>query len=145
MAGLDDIREGLAANLSAIPNVQVSAWLLGNPTPPSIEIDLGWRHDGTVGINYDMTFRRGMDALTLTVRVLAGLASDIGAQKRLMRMIAPTGAESVKANAEVDDTLGGDVRDLRVVECMGPFTFPREGGAPLYGAEWRVEVWMAGT
>lgn len=142
--GIDELREGLAVNLSTIANTQVSAWLLGNPTPPYIEIDLGWRHDGTVGIDYDRTFQRGLDSLTFTVRALVGAASDIGAQKRLMRFIAPTGSESVKAAVESDVTLGGVADDLRVVSFIGPFTFPRDGGAPLYGGDWRVEVWADG-
>lgn len=136
MADLSDVREGLAANLGLIEHVQVSAYMLGNPTPPAIEV----MPDET---EYDKTFRRGMDRWFLKVRAFVGKPSDIGSQKRLDRMIATSGANSVKAAIETDCTLGGVVDDLRVVKCSGYRTYGQTPG--VLGAEWLVEVWAEGA
>jgi hypothetical protein len=138
-----EIREGLATNLASIPNVQVSAYVLGNPTMPAIEVVPGW--EGRDGIDYDKTFRRGLDALVFTVRAMVGTPTDIGAQKRLDRMISPTGEDSIKAAVEADGTLGGVVEDLHVTSCSGYKAFARDGGTVALGANWRVEVWAEGV
>jgi hypothetical protein len=139
----EEIREGLRASLDTIPGVQVSAYVLGNPTLPAIEVVPGW--EGKDGIDYDKTFKRGLDALVFTVRAMVGTPTDIGAQKRLDRMIAPTGDDSVKAAVEADGTLGGVVEDVRVTECSGYKAFARDGGTVALGANWRVEVWAEGV
>ena len=38
MVTLRQMREGLAASLAVIPDVQVSPYALNNPTPPTIQI-----------------------------------------------------------------------------------------------------------
>jgi hypothetical protein len=138
-----DIREGLAVSLGSIEDVQVSAYVLGNPTLPAIEVVPGW--EGKDGIDYDKTFKRGLDALVFTVRAMVGTPTDIGAQKRLDRMIAPTGADSVKAAVEADGTLDGLIHALHVTECSGYKAFARDGGTVALGANWRVEVWADGV
>jgi hypothetical protein len=85
-----------------------------------------------------------MDTWTMIVRVFVGVASDIGAQKRLDAMIASSGASSVKQALESDPTLGGTVDDLRVTRCTGYRVFTREGGTGVLGAEWEVEVIATG-
>lgn len=147
MATFRQMREGIAANLQAITSLQVSAYMLGNPTPPYAEVIPGWPEGrGDRGeIDYDRAFQRGLDSVAFTVRVMVGSASDIGAQKRLDGHLDPAGATSVKQATESDTTLGGVVEDLRVVRCGGYRLFPRDGGAPLLGAEWMVEVWTKGT
>lgn len=137
MPDLEQIRQALAHNLDAIPGVQVSAYMLSNPTPPAIEIQPA----ETV---YDETFGRGMDTWTLTIRAHVAQTLDVGAQRRLDRMLAPAGASSVKARAESDRSLGGLVEDLRVTRCAGYRVFVREGGAQTVGSEWTVQVLAPG-
>lgn len=138
MADLSVIREALARNLAAIPGLAQSPYLLSSPTPPAAEI----QPDEVI---YDQAMRRGLDRWRLTVRVFVGFTSDIGAQKRLDRMLATTGVESIKAALESDPTLGGAVDDLRVTGCSGYRLFSRDGGQSVLGAEWQVEVLAAGT
>lgn len=138
MATLADVREGLAANLSAIPGCQVSAYMLANPTPPTI-------HLFPADINYDQTMGRGHDQWMFTVQAFVGSVSDIGSQKKLDEMLAPAGASSVKAAIESDLTLGGTADDLRVTTCSGYRELRREGGGPVLLAEWSVEVLVSGT
>ncbi|MBX5461640.1 MAG: hypothetical protein IRZ28_11190 [Steroidobacteraceae bacterium] len=132
-----DIRTGLAANLAPIPGLQESPWLLSNPTPPAAEIQPD-------EVDYDQALGRGLDRWRFTVRVFAGFTSDVGAQKLLDLMLAPSGPRSVKAALESDCTLGGKVDDLRVTRCSGYRLYGRDGGPSVLGAEWQVEVLVAG-
>ena len=131
MTLLADIRAGLAANLAALSDVQVSAYALSNPTPPCVEIV-------PAEIVYDKALRRGLDSYVVTVRVFVGMASDVGAQKRLDLILASSGSGSVKAAIESDPTLGGKCDDLRVRSASGYRVYGAEGR--LLGAEWDVEV-----
>lgn len=135
--GLEEIREGLAANLADIPRLQESAYLLSDPTPPCAEIEPG-------AIDYDAAFHRGMDIYTLTVRVQVGISTDKGSQKTLDRMLAPSGAYSIKAAIESDATLGGACDDLHVKSCSGYRVYARDGNRAQLGAEWTVEVFASG-
>lgn len=125
------IRAGLAANLAAIPDIQVSAYALANPTPPCVEIVPS-------SIEYDLALSRGWDRVMVTVRVFVGMTSDIGAQKLLDTFLAGSGALSVKAAVESDVTLGGACDDVRVQTSSGYRVYGAEGR--LLGAEWEVEV-----
>lgn len=138
MPTLTEVREGLATNLNTISGLQASAYMLANATPPSAEVMPS-------EIEYDRAFQRGLDKWMLTVRVMVGSASDIGAQKKLDAFLAPSGSSSVKAAIEADDTLGGDVEGLRVTACTGYRLIGRDGQGPALCAEWTVEVWAEGT
>lgn len=137
MTSLTDIREGLAANLATISGLQQSAYLLSNPTPPAAEVQPD-------EVEYDRSFQRGTDRWQLIVRCFVGATSDVGAQKRLDRMLASSGADSVKQALESDRTLGGAADDVRVVRCTGYRIFARDGGASVLGAEWTVQVLAQG-
>lgn len=137
MPTLAELREGLARNLSTIPGVQVSAYVLANPTPPAIEVAPG-------PVDYDQAMRRGTDLWLFNLRAIVGLTTDKGAQMRLDRLIAPSGDESVKAAVESDVTLGGVAQSLHVVRCSGYQVYERQGGAPYLGAEWEVHVYATG-
>ena len=137
MTDVADLREGLAANLAAIPDVQVSAYELASPTPPTIDIATG-------EITYDGTMARGHDTWTFRVRAYVAAVHDIGAQKRLDRMLASSGADSVKAQAQSDRTLGGFAADTRVTTATGQQTYTTPDGRVLLGCEWTVEVLATG-
>lgn len=142
-----DLVEGLAANLSTIEGFQKSAFLLANPTPPAVEIE-------PLPTEYDKTFQRGLDQWMFLVRVFVGLTTDIGSQKRVLRMMAPSGFMSIKQAVESDTTLGGSAQDLEVTKCSGYKLFIRETttpgrpgsiSGPLLGAEWTVRVLVRGA
>ncbi|HXO86433.1 MAG TPA: hypothetical protein VN803_13015 [Gemmatimonadales bacterium] len=139
------ICEALAANLSGIDGLQESGYLLANPTPPAAEVEPG-------PIKYDRAAGRGLDDMRFLVRVFVGLTTDIGAQKRLYRMLASTGDDSIKTALESNRTLGGLIDDLWVSNCSGLKLFVREvtagrGSAqgPLLGAEWTVQILATGA
>ncbi len=138
MAKLSAIREGLAANLAPLQDAQVSAYMLAAPTPPCI-------HVYPDEITYDRAMGRGEDDWQLVVHGFVGLTSDVGAQKRLDRWLASTGAESVKALIETDRTLDGACDDLFVQTCSGYRVYQLEGRPPTLGAEWTVLVIAKGA
>jgi hypothetical protein len=133
MADLAAIRTALAANLSTIPDLQVSAYVLSNPTPPSAVVFAG-------PTEFDKAFGRGMDMLVFMVRVVVAAVSDISAVVNLDPYMAGSGARSIKAAIESDSTLGGSVFDVSVVGTDGEQIYTFEGRPPALGAEFRVEV-----
>jgi hypothetical protein len=134
MATLEQVTEGLATNLETISGVQVSAWMLASPTPPAI-------HVVPPAIEYHQAMQNGFAELTFTVQAFVALNSDIGAQKLLAQMRAPTGSGSVKAAIEADRTLGGVVKDLIVRSSAEPQVLTLEGGRQLLSCDFEITVW----
>ena len=134
MATVEQITEGLAANLSTISGVQVSPWMLASPTPPAI-------HVIPPAIEYHQAMQDGFSELTFTVQAFVALGTDIGSQKRLAQMRAPTGSGSVKAAIEADKTLGGVVSDLIVRSSDEPQVLTLDGGRQLLACDFEVDVW----
>jgi hypothetical protein len=122
--------------LASVTGWQVSAYALANPTPPGMHIFPG-------EIQYDAAMRRGHDDITFTVQAFVAYAADIGAQKNLDVLLAPSGEKSVKAALEADLTLGGLVDDLTVTESTGYRLADRSSG-PLLTVGWTVEVMAPG-
>ena len=88
---------------------------------------------------------RGLDEWTVIVQGFVPFTSDIGAQKQLDAMCAPSGSASVKAALESDRTLGGSVSDLHVIEqSPGAMAFANEGN-PMLLVEWKVQVIATGS
>lgn len=132
---MTQIREALASNLSTIPNVQVSAYQLSNPTPPAIHVVPGMTE-------YHQTFGGSSEAewWEFTVQAFVAIPNDIGSQRRLDEMLESTGSSSVKAAIESDPTLGGIVDDLIVTTRTGYQLYVNEGRGTVLGAAWTVRV-----
>lgn len=131
------IRAGLAANLSRIVDVQVSPYVLSEPTPPTIQIRSG-------DVTYDRAMNRGWDEVTMIVQALVPFSSDGGSQAALDAMMAPNGSTSVKAAVESDLTLGGACDQVHVVSCSGTQLATIAGVAVLL-AEWTCIVYANGA
>lgn len=128
-----EIRAGLAANLATVTDTQVSAYRLGSPTPPCIEVF----PDET---EYDRTMGRGNDTRTFIVRAMVGAANDKGAQVNLDLMLDVDTARSVRKAIESDKTLGGKVNDLRVIKSSGDRVYALPNQPAALGCEWTVEI-----
>lgn len=136
MGDMAAIRAGLAANLSSIENVQISPYMLSNPTPPAIHIVPGsTEYHATMGSG-------GSEWWEFTVQAFVATANDVGAQMRLDRMLDSEGAESVFAAIESDRTLGGECDDLIVTTRTGYQIFAPDGRGEVLGAEWTVRVFI---
>jgi hypothetical protein len=121
LADLDDIFAGLGANLAALKQAeiaprqpliqQVSAYLLDNPSPPSVMV---------AGVDVDgvdfQTFGREDVAWTILIEVCLGRVSDIGAQKLLRKLLAGTGETSLVQAVEANQTLTSRLLDDGTVQ-----------------------------
>lgn len=130
------IRQGLAANLGVIDGVQVSPWILSEPTPPILQIRSG-------DVTYDLTMHRGWDQHTMIIQALVPFSSDIGSQMLLDSLMAPDGPTSVKEAVEADITLGGAADQAHVTECSGT-QLATVGGVAMLLAEWTCMVYANG-
>lgn len=128
------VREGLATRLATIDGVQVSAYMLGSPTPPALHII-------PPAIEYHQAMQDGFSEITVTVQAFVSLGSDIASQKRLDELRAPSGVSSVKAAIEGDRTLGGVVKDSVVRSAAEPEVLTLQSGAQLLVCDFLVTVW----
>jgi hypothetical protein len=149
MAGLTEIREALAGRLRdslPIDVVQVSAYLLANPSPPTVQIFPG-------EVDWHQAMQDGMEMRALVVQALVGQPTEEGAQRRLDAFLESDGDLSIKAAIErIDDgdqtvTLGGLIDDLIVVKTKGYQVYRQTDPPkpPQLGAEWLVHVYVTGS
>jgi hypothetical protein len=140
MSSLAAIRAGLVTNLNTLKStyvdMQISPYVLSNPTPPVIWVK---PTQGNV-TEYHQAMRNGQETWTLTVQAFVGSGGDKTAQIVLDELLNTTGPRSVKAAIEVDLTLGGATDDLIVRRCISYQEYQRADGTILLGAEWIVEV-----
>jgi hypothetical protein len=133
LAELGTIREALAATLSTVIGIQVSPWMLGNPTPPTAHIFPG-------AVDYHQAMQNGHSDWELTVQVLVPRVNDVGSQRQMDAFLATDGALSVKAALELEPTLGGIVEHLTVTSTTGYQVFNLDAGSQALGADWTVRI-----
>ncbi len=140
MSSLAAIRAGLVTNLNTLKatyqDMQISAYILSNPTPPVIWVK---PTPGAV-TEYHQAMMNGQETWSLTVQAFVASGGDITAQMVLDELLATTGAHSVKAAIEADKTLGGATDDLIVRRCISYQEYQRVDGSMALGAEWIVEI-----
>jgi hypothetical protein len=131
------IRQGLANALAPLNTptswIQITPYMIVNPTPPHIQIMPG-------EITYDIAGRRGGDELIFVVQGFVVANFDVNSQKKLDQMLADGGPMSVKALVEADRRLGGVIDDLRVRRNSGYNVYSLQSRGPVLGADWEVEV-----
>jgi hypothetical protein len=109
---ISSLRSGLGANLATIAGLRVSTYIPDDISPPVAVIS-------APTVTYDTAFRQGLTTFDFTVTVLVGRTSERSAQSKLDAYCDPTGAQSVKAALESDQTLGGAAQALRVTRTNG--------------------------
>lgn len=134
MATLTAIRAGLVANLATLADVQVSAYMLANPSPPTLQVM------GPDSAAYDQSMRGSLTDWHMIVQGFCCNVADIGGQVNLDAWLAPAGALSVKAALESDRTLAGVAQDSTVVDCSGYRVYQLDSSTKVLGAEWTVWV-----
>lgn len=107
MASLSELRDGIAANLSTITGLRVSAFVPDNINPPLAIIT-------PQNIEYHKSFQNGLNTYNFIVSVFVGRVSERVAQNTLDAYCAPTGSSSIKNAIESDRTLQGRAFDLVV-------------------------------
>lgn len=134
MNGLTEIRPAIAAAFSSLDDVQVSGYLVAQPTMPTIQVLPG-------STDYDQAFRRGLDRRMFTVQAFVAVSEGEQSQKVLDELMAPTGARSVKTLLEADRTFGGTVSGSRVISDSGYAVQVHPSGVWVLLCEWTLEVW----
>mgnify|MGYP000482752262 CR=1 FL=1 len=129
---IQDMRDGLAANLSTISGLRVSEEIPDQVNPPQAVISL-------TTVEYDNAFKQGLTVYRFLVTLIASRASDRWAQIRLDGYCS-NGEDSVKLAIESDKQLGGAAFDVRVVEMGNIGTISLDESMYL-AAEFSVDVY----
>lgn len=129
---IDDIRNAIVNNLSAITGCQKVAYRSGNPTPPAIVV---------AGFGESME-RVSFKAWTfeLLVQGLAGKTLNTAAERRLDQWLLPGGATDVWAALESDKTLGGKVSNCIVTSNDGTQVITLDNGTEVLGTTWHLQI-----
>ena len=112
MATMSNLRSALATRLATVSGLRTSATLPDQPTPPQAVVY-------PERVIYDTAMGRGSDEYTFVVIVIVGRIAERSAQTSLDAYCNPSGATSIKAAIEGDQTLGGNALDCRVTEMRG--------------------------
>lgn len=107
MAGLSELRDGIAENLSSIVGLRVSSFMPDNPNPPMAVVT-------PQNIEYHKSFNNGFNTYTFVVSVFVARVSERAGQANLDAYCASTGSSSIKSAIESDRTLSGRCFDLIV-------------------------------
>jgi hypothetical protein len=107
MAGLSELRDGIAENLSSIVGLRVSSFMPDNPNPPMAVVS-------PQNIEYHKSFNNGFNTYTFVVSVFVARVSERTGQANLDAYCASTGPSSIKSAIESDRTLSGRCFDLIV-------------------------------
>lgn len=141
MATVNEIREGLAANLAAIADVQISPYLLTDPFPPVLMILPGPPGGGDF-TEYHQAMGNGLELVTFTIRAEVSVGMEVASQQKLDDFLDVQGASSVMAAVESDKKLGGLVSDLIVRRSVAGVVPPQqEGSSQKLAAEWQVDIY----
>lgn len=131
MATNEDIRDGIAARLQTIPDLQVY------PRPPGSVVV-----PAAVVRRRSTTFDVSMDGLVDTgwgVTVLVSFANTDVATGELDQYLDPSGASSIKAAIDSDPTLGGVVDYARVANAEGDRVL-NYAGTDYLSVEFVIEI-----
>jgi hypothetical protein len=94
---------------------------------------------GQLSITWDLVFARGADSATVDLILIAGRMSDRAAQDYLDSLLTPSGATSIKAKVEADQTLSGTVTSVRVARAEPILV--SVSGVEMLGYRFSVELW----
>lgn len=109
---LETYREALADAVSTIDGLRCTPYLTDQVNPPHAMIDLE--------VNYDLTFARGADVLTVYLMVFDQRKSERSAQIRLDDWRDGSSTTSIKYVVENDTTLATKCDYTRVVSAGRP-------------------------
>jgi hypothetical protein len=132
---MEEIRDGIVANLTVITDCQKLPTRTENPTPPALVV-AGFDEITPIA------FGRGGASFTMLIQGLAGLSTRKGAEKKLDAWLSPFGDDDVNVwkALESDRTLGGTVSTSFVVKCDGTQKLLLDNGTEVLGTTWHLEI-----
>lgn len=135
MGALVAVRDGLATRLAAISGLRVYDTVPDSVAVPAAVVTIA---PGDF-LDYDVTLSDGADNLHFSVLLLVSKASERAGQDQLDGYLAPTGASSVKAALEGDNTLGG-VSQWVAVSSARNYGYRTVGDTEYLGCELAIDV-----
>jgi hypothetical protein len=129
---VDDVTKEISSKLEAI-GLRAFAWNVGKVTPPGAVVGL------PDTIDYDQTYGRGSDKMTIPVWVMVSRASDRAAHSELAAYLDGVGAKSVKVALDSTDTNTYEWCDEVTVTTAEPGAYS-SGGVEMLGAEFTVDI-----
>ena len=133
MASLTSIRNGIATNLGNISSLFVYGYVPDSIEPPTAVVGV------VESVEYDTSMARGADTYEIPVLLYVSRVDAQDSQETLDTYLASTGANSIKAQVESDQTLSGSAMSCRVVEASnyGVYTI---NDIEYLGVEFEVSV-----
>jgi len=135
VASLTAIRNGLATNLAAVPNMTVNKYVTLQPVPPVFIIR---PHPDTL-VDHHQAMHEGVQEWHMIVEAWAGTLNEAEQAQQLLDVLCSTGTSSVRAAIEADPTLGGAVGSAMVVRCRSYREFKTPEGAWIISATWDID------
>lgn len=132
------VMQGIETQLATISGLRTSEYMPDQVNPPI----------AIVGVppieNYRQTMGRGRFQLEPQVFVLVSASLDTVGQAKLAGYANPTGATSIPAAIEADQTLGG-VAETCVVDSFRPLGMEEVGALQYYGGVFDLRVIVLGA
>jgi hypothetical protein len=132
---LDDVMDEVAQRLRAIPELRVHAYPADSVTPPAAVVSFPERYD------FDQTYGRGSDRMTLPVVVVVARVPDRAARDQLARYCSGVGPSSVKAALETGECLAFDSVRVQAIE----FDVVRIADNDYLAASFAVDIFGPGS
>jgi len=134
---LGDVMQELADRLDTIPGLRVHAYPPDKITPPAAVVTY------PDAIDYDSTYARGGDRLTLPVVLLVGRLSARASRAHIARFADGSGAASVKAVLEAASPAYTKFDSVRVVRAV--FNVIAVAGVEYLAATFTLDVFGKGA
>ena len=133
MATLTSIRNGIGTNLGNISSLSVYNYVPDSIEPPTAIVGV------VQTLEYDTSMARGADTYTIPVLLYVSRVDAQDSQETLDAYLASSGASSVKAQIESDQTLDSSAQSCRVVE-ENNYCVYTVNNIDYLGVEFEVEV-----
>lgn len=132
---IGDVMDQVGDQLDTITGLRVFRYPPGSVTPPAAVVSY------PDNLEYDATYGRGMDRLTLPVVLVVGKASDRATRDAITQYAAGAGAKSIKAVLEVGVYTAFDT--LRVKDAE--FDVISIGGTDYMAAVFTIDISGSGS
>lgn len=131
---VEDVLAEIAARLDTITGLNVFPFWAKKVPVPGVTVGL------PEGIEFDQTYGRGLDKMSVPIIVMVGMVSDRASAKELGAYMDGSGARSFKAKLNAGPWTACDEV---IVRSVAPDTYS-SGGVILLGAEFMTDVYGMG-
>lgn len=132
MASIQELRQGIVANLSTISGLRTSLDVPDQINPPVAVVQFS-------RVNYHLDMNNGMSEYLFSVQVIVGRVDERTAQRNLDSYCSSTGSSSVLLAVESDRSLGGKAFDAIVTE-VSSYGQLVSNDITYLGAEFQIRV-----